>query len=104
MAPVGSFAAGAISNNGGDWRTTMADARTYQDETELPHATGEAKEGLSHERAEDKGSEPTTEHAPFAAHDGSSVGSFLITHYTFALESDPKHHDSPKVSAPGLPP
>jgi 3D (Asp-Asp-Asp) domain-containing protein/cell wall-associated NlpC family hydrolase len=34
---------------------------------------------------------------------GRSLGNFLLTHYTFALESDPKHKGSPKVSAPGLP-
>jgi 3D (Asp-Asp-Asp) domain-containing protein len=32
------------------------------------------------------------------------LGNFLITHYTFALEADPIHAQSPKVSAPGLPP
>ncbi len=32
------------------------------------------------------------------------LGNFLLTHYTFALESDPKHAHSPKVSAAGLPP
>ena len=34
---------------------------------------------------------------------GRSLGNFLLTHYTFALESDPIHNGSPKVSAPGLP-
>lgn len=34
---------------------------------------------------------------------GRSLGNFLLTHYTFALESDPKHAGSPKVTAPGLP-
>jgi 3D (Asp-Asp-Asp) domain-containing protein len=34
---------------------------------------------------------------------GRSLGNFLLTHYTFALESDPVHAKSPKVSAPGLP-
>jgi 3D (Asp-Asp-Asp) domain-containing protein len=33
----------------------------------------------------------------------TSLGMFKITHYTFALESDPIHAHSPKVSAPGLP-
>jgi 3D (Asp-Asp-Asp) domain-containing protein len=31
------------------------------------------------------------------------LGNFLITHYTFALESDPIHAHSPKIHAPGLP-
>ncbi|TMQ02616.1 MAG: hypothetical protein E6J91_51000 [Deltaproteobacteria bacterium] len=34
---------------------------------------------------------------------GRDLGNFLLTHYTFALESDPRHKNSPKVSAPGLP-
>jgi 3D (Asp-Asp-Asp) domain-containing protein len=34
---------------------------------------------------------------------GRSLGNFLLTHYTFALESDPVHNGSPRVSAPGLP-
>jgi 3D (Asp-Asp-Asp) domain-containing protein len=34
---------------------------------------------------------------------GRDLGNFLLTHYTFALESDPIHAGSPKVSAPGLP-
>ena len=34
---------------------------------------------------------------------GRSLGNFLLTHYTFALESDPIHAGSPEVSAPGLP-
>lgn len=32
------------------------------------------------------------------------AGKFKVTHYTFAMESDPKHADSPKVAAPGLDP
>jgi 3D (Asp-Asp-Asp) domain-containing protein len=35
---------------------------------------------------------------------GRDLGNFLLTHYTFALESDPVHNGSPKISAPGLPP
>ncbi len=38
-----------------------------------------------------------------AASAGKPLGNFLLTHYTFALESDPIHAHSPKVSAPGLP-
>jgi 3D (Asp-Asp-Asp) domain-containing protein/cell wall-associated NlpC family hydrolase len=34
---------------------------------------------------------------------GRALGTFLLTHYTFALESDPVHNGSPKISAPGLP-
>ena len=42
---------------------------------------------------------------PAPAADGSWLpGKFKITHYTFALESDEKHADSPKVAAPGLDP
>src|SRR5262249_16782656 len=38
-----------------------------------------------------------------AAAQEKPLGNFLLTHYTFALESDPIHAHSPKVSAPGLP-
>jgi 3D (Asp-Asp-Asp) domain-containing protein len=34
---------------------------------------------------------------------GRDLGNFLLTHYTFALESDPIHAGQPKISAPGLP-
>lgn len=34
---------------------------------------------------------------------GKSLGKFLITHYTVALESDPLYANDPKVAAPGLP-
>ena len=74
----------------------------------------EAGETQHHEEAIDLGSEPSPKSAPDApaateqkvqAADtrGRSLGNFLLTHYTFALESDPQHNGSPKVSAPGLP-
>ena len=44
----------------------------------------------------------TTERKAVDEH-GRDLGNFLLTHYTFALESDPIHATSPKVSAPGLP-
>jgi 3D (Asp-Asp-Asp) domain-containing protein len=50
--------------------------------------------------------EQNREHAKASAAEpekGRSLGNFLITHYTFALESDPIHAHSPKVHAPGLP-
>lgn len=85
----------------------MADPKEHQeDDGGLAHATAEAHEGMpatAHAAAA-----PATgdeQHAEAAGTDhGKSLGNFLITHYTFALESDPKHKNSPKVSAPGLPP
>ncbi|HET7502029.1 MAG TPA: 3D domain-containing protein [Kofleriaceae bacterium] len=80
-------------------------------------ADQEAKQPQLHEEAslEHDHTEPTprahpdaptggTEHKVKVADTrGRSLGNFLLTHYTFALESDPKHNGSPKVSAPGLP-
>jgi len=75
------------------------------------------EEGLNHEEEADHGAEPAprvaaasapaggaTEHKVKATDThGRDLGNFLLTHYTFALESDPVHNGSPKVSAPGLP-
>jgi len=47
---------------------------------------------------------PAAEHTvQVASARGRSLGNFLLTHYTFALESDPIHAGQPKISAPGLP-
>jgi peptidoglycan hydrolase-like protein with peptidoglycan-binding domain len=78
--------------------------------------SGEQAPGPAHQEA-DFGGEPAPRvaaamaapapaHAPEAkaqAATGRALGNFLLTHYTFALESDPIHAKSPKVQAPGLP-
>ena len=77
------------------------------------HGTHDAK--TQHEDSPDFGPEPSPRvaaaapsgdaepKATTASKKGRDLGNFLLTHYTFALESDPKHKGSPKVSAPGLP-
>ncbi|HEU4731239.1 MAG TPA: NlpC/P60 family protein [Kofleriaceae bacterium] len=80
------------------------------------HEAGAQQQPHEDASLEHDGSEPTprvaasvptggaTEHAVRVADTrGRSLGNFLLTHYTFALESDPIHNGSPKVSAPGLP-
>ncbi len=87
-------------------------------ETEKAHAAENEHDDAAH----DLGPEPATRFAassaPFAAasapaggtterkavdQKGRDLGNFLLTHYTFALESDHVHAGSPKISAPGLP-
>ena len=79
------------------------------------HEAGENQHQQHEDEAHDLGDEPSPRAVPsppsaeaskeVKAVDtrGRALGNFLLTHYTFALESDPIHNGSPKISAPGLP-
>jgi 3D (Asp-Asp-Asp) domain-containing protein len=59
---------------------------------------------MEHQRDDgDRKQAKDTEAEAATATEGRSLGNFLLTHYTFALESDPVNAHSPKVHAPGLP-
>ena len=75
--------------------------KTNDDDAGTAHAT--AAGGALGKQTIGAAAEPTDEEDAPKGERGKSLGNFEITHYTFALESDPKHKDSPKVSAPGLP-
>jgi len=87
--------------------------QTHQNEHESDHEPAQAS--AHDDAAHDLGPEPephakVAAAAPAAEHTvqvasarGRSLGQFLLTHYTFALESDPVHAGSPKISVPGLP-
>jgi 3D (Asp-Asp-Asp) domain-containing protein len=92
----------------------MATMQTQENEHQPDH---EPAQQVKEDEVHDLGPEPEphakmamTAGAPAAEHKvevasarGRSLGNFLLTHYTFALESDPIHAGQPKISAPGLP-
>ncbi len=94
----------------------MATMQTQENEHQ-PEQEHEPTQQVKEDEVHDLGPEPephakmaAVAGAPAAEHKvavasarGRSLGNFLLTHYTFALESDPIHAGQPKISVPGLP-
>lgn len=61
-----------------------------------------AQQTMEHQH-DDQAERKRAKESDAGAEQGRSLGNFLLTHYTFALEADPINAHSPKVHAPGLP-